>query len=82
MASGISVPSERYWRLVEDNAKLRELVHDFALLTDDAVSHWGIELEAVNSTEAPPAEWKECLYELDMLVNRMHELGIEIKPCS
>ena len=79
MASGISVPRERYWGLVEDNAKLRELVHDFALLTDDAVSHWGIELEAGNSIDSPPAEWKECLYELDTLVNRMRELGIEAR---
>lgn len=65
--------------LATENAKLRELVRDFALLTDDVVSHWGIELEAGNSTEAPPAEWKERLYELDMLVSRMREEGIEVE---
>ena len=60
-----------------NNDNLRELVHDFALFAEDAVNKYGIELEAGHDVEAPPAEWKECLYELEMLVNRMRELGIE-----
>lgn len=60
-----------------NNDNLRELVYDFALFAEDAVNKYGIELEAGHDVEAPPAEWKECLYELEMLVNRMRELGIE-----
>ena len=73
--------AEGEWeRLKAENEKLRELAHDFALFAEDAVNKYGIELEAGHDVEAPPAEWKECLYELEMLANRMRDLGIEVTP--
>lgn len=60
------------------NDALKELVQDFASFAKHVMNQWGVELEAGYATDAPPAEWKQCLYELDMLVERMRKLGIEV----
>lgn len=64
--------------VTDRNDALKELVQDFASFAKHVMNQWGIELEAGYATDAPPAEWKQCLYELDMLAERMRKLGIEV----
>ena len=72
MASGISVPSERYWGLVEDNAKLRELCGDM--------------LACINAHKARKSICWECKHHLNVdelrsacfLSSDARDLGIEV----
>lgn len=65
--------------VTDRNDALKELVQDSISFVKHVMNQWGIELEAGHATDAPPADWKQCLYELDMLVERMRELGIEVE---
>lgn len=65
--------------VTDRNDALKELVQDSISFVKHVMNQWGIELEAEYATDAPPAEWKQCLHELDMLVERMRELGIEVE---
>ena len=67
-------------RLYEENDRLREMVQDLSSFVRWVIEQWGSNLEADGAdVQAPPAEWKQCLYELDMLAERMSGLGIEVE---